>query len=70
MSRRALVFMKHGTERERYIGAKLIDPAPIVGGRVAFVHDGRKIGGRVGSILPTSWTSDSELIPTLRIIGE
>ena len=70
MTRRALVFLIRGTEREKYIGAKLIDPAPIPGGRVAFMHDGHRMGGRVGSILPTSWTNDSELIPTLRIIGE
>ena len=69
-SRRALVFLQHGAEAESYIGAKLIDPAPVLGARVVFAHEGRMLGGRVGSIHPENWNNGSELIPTIRIIGE
>lgn len=71
MSRRALVFLqRRGHEGESYLGPKLINPAPSLGSRVVFTHEGRTVAGQVGSILPASWNSDSEVIPTIRILRD
>jgi hypothetical protein len=71
MSRRALVFLqKRGTEGERYMGPKLVVPAPILGKKVAFVHEGRTVAGHVGSIQPAAWSNDSEVIPMIRVVRE
>ncbi|MEA2778976.1 MAG: hypothetical protein QOK29_520 [Rhodospirillaceae bacterium] len=71
MSRRALVFLqKRGSEDESYIGPKMINPAPILGNRVVFIHEGRTLAGRVGSIQPPEWSNNSEIIPTIRIVRD
>ena len=71
MSRRALVFLqKRGSEGEHYIGPKLVMPAPILGKKVAFIHEGRTVAGHVGSIQPSTWSNDSEVIPMIRIVRE
>jgi hypothetical protein len=71
MSRRALVFLqKRGSEGERYMGPKLVEPAPILGKRVAFIHEGRTVAGHVGSIQPSTWSNESEVIPMIRIVRD
>jgi hypothetical protein len=71
MSRRALVFLrKRGLEGERYLGPKLVDPAPILGGRVTFLHDGLTRAGRVGEIHPSSWSDNSEVTPAIRVVED
>jgi hypothetical protein len=71
MPRRALVFLqKRGIEGESYIGPKLVDPTPVLGSRVAFIHEGRTLAGQVGSIQPPAWSTDSEVIPTIRVIRD
>lgn len=71
MSRRALIFLqKRGFEGESYIGPKLVNPAPILGNRVVFIHEGKTIAGHVGSIQPATWSNDSETIPAIRIIRD
>jgi hypothetical protein len=71
MSRRALVFLqKRGFEGESYIGPKLVDPAPILGSRVIFLHHGVTLAGRVGNIQPATWSNNSEVIPTIRVVQD
>jgi hypothetical protein len=71
MSRRALVFLrKRGFEGERYIGPKVVDPAPSLGGRVTFLHDGLIRAGRVGGIQPPSWSDDCEVTPAIRVVED
>jgi hypothetical protein len=71
MSRRALVFLqRRGSEGESYIGPKLVDPAPILGSRVIFLHDGVTLAGRVGNIQPATWSNNSEIVPTIRVLQD
>jgi hypothetical protein len=71
MSRRALVFLqKRGLEGESYIGPKLVDPAPVLGSRVAFLHHGVTLAGRVGNIQPATWSNNSEVVPTIRVVQD
>jgi hypothetical protein len=48
----------------------MINPAPILGNRVVFIHEGRTLAGRVGSIQPPEWSNNSEIIPTIRIVRD
>jgi hypothetical protein len=71
MSRRALVFLqKRGSEGESYIGPKLVNPAPVLGNRVTFLHDGILLAGRVGNIQPAGWSNNSEVAPTIRVLQD
>jgi hypothetical protein len=71
MSRRALVFLqRRGSDTESYIGPKQVNPAPILGCRVTFIHEGRTLAGHVGNIQPPEWTNNSEAIPTIRIVRD
>jgi hypothetical protein len=55
---------------ETYMGAKMVDPAPLTGGHVSFMHEGAMQKVRVAEIRPAGWTINSETVPTLRVVRD
>jgi hypothetical protein len=71
VSRRALIFVQsRNPEGETYIGAKMVDPAPRMGNHVTFMHEGSMQKLRVAEIRPSGWNTDSETVPTLRVMRD
>lgn len=71
MSRRALIFVQNREpEGETYIGAKMVDPVPRMGNHVTFMHEGSLQKLRVAEIRPAGWNTDSETVPTLRVMRD
>ena len=71
MARRAFVFLhSNGSETGRYIGPRLITPLPLIGIRVVYIEHGSSIRGRVSSIQPANWNSQSEVTPMVHIVED
>ena len=64
---RAYVFLRRPGRAEKYLGATMVDPCPLIGIQVRFGLLGKAETGRVDQIQPPDWNRDSEATPTIHV---